>query len=106
MCAVSHHDGEYVLSACLIVQSICCVHNACARIDPKHPHARRIHAAMDRVAQLRSFIHVFCTDTQDLGVGRRILRNRDLIYTLREHGSVVIAVQNLYMNLEIRKIGF
>lgn len=78
-CAASHHDGENVLSARLIVQSIRRVHDAGAGIDPKHPHASRIHAAMDGVAQLRSLVPVFRTDAQDLGVGRRILRHGDLI---------------------------
>lgn len=96
---VSYHNSKDVLSADLIVQSICCVHDTSTRIDPKHPHACRINTAMDGVAQLCPFILVPGPDAQDLSVGWCILRHQDFICTLRENGSVVIAVQNLYVNL-------
>jgi len=96
---VSYHNSKDVLSADLIVQSICCVHDTSTRIDPKHPHACRINAAMDRVAQLCPFILVPGSDAQDLSVSWCILRYQDFIYTFRENRSVVIAVQNLNVNL-------
>lgn len=96
---VSYHNRKDVPSANLIVQSISCVHDTSTRIDPKHSHACRINTAMDGVAQLCPFILVPSPNAQDFSVGWRILRHHDFICALRENGSVVIAVQNLYVNL-------
>ena len=73
MCISSHHNSEDMLGACLVVQTIGRVHDTSARIDPEHAHAGRIDAAMDREAQLGTFISIRGFDAQNLRVRRCVL---------------------------------
>lgn len=101
--AWSYHDVEDVLVLGLVVQPLGSVEHASAGVNPEFPHAGRVHAAVDAVAQLVFLVSVCGFDLQDLCIWEHVLGDRDVVIRLREFWAVIIIIQHFDKYLQLNE---
>ena len=101
--AWSYHHMQDVLVLRLVVQPLGRVEDARAGVYAELPHAARVDAAVDAVAQLVLLVPVRGFNLQDFGVWKHILGNGHIVIWLREFWAVIIIIQHFDKYLQLKE---
>lgn len=78
----------------LVVQPLSSVEHASARVNPEFPHAGRVDATVDSVAQFVLLVSICGFNLQDLCIWKHVLRDCDIVIRLREFWAIIVIIQH------------
>lgn len=91
-----------VLVLRLVVQPLSRVEDTRAGVYAELPHADRVDAAVDSVAQLVLLVSVCGFNLQDFCIGKHILGNGHIVIWLREFWAIIIIIQHFDKYLQLK----
>lgn len=90
----AYHDGESVSTHGLVVEGLGGVERPRARVEAELSQAEGVGAAQQGEGQLVLLVLIGGVQTQNLGVGCRVLRHARLVTRLGEPRPVVVSVDH------------